>query len=124
MGKFPDIESYVNSLGEPLAEVARKTVEIIDAQKVAASRAVWYGHPVWSIGPAPANGPICYIKAYPQHVTLGFWSGQQINDVSRKLRAAANGMASVKLRAVQDIDNEIFADWLRQARLLVANAVG
>jgi hypothetical protein len=73
---------------------------------------------VWSLGPTPGKSPICHFKACSGHVTFGFWQGQQITDPSGRLEPGAREMAAVKLRGPADVDAELFADWLRQARAL------
>ncbi|MCM0677679.1 DUF1801 domain-containing protein [Micromonospora phytophila] len=78
--------------------------------------AVWHGHPVWSLGPAPGTSPVCYIKSYSAYLTFGFWRGQEVIDPSGRLEAGARAMASVKLRTLADIDTELFTTWLRAAR--------
>ena len=78
--------------------------------------AVWHGHPVWSLGPAPGKSPVCYLKAYAGHVAFGLWRGQEIDDPSGRLTAGARTMASVKLRTAADVDAELFADWLAWSR--------
>ncbi|RLK58292.1 DUF1801 domain-containing protein [Actinokineospora cianjurensis] len=77
--------------------------------------AVWHGHPVWSLGPAPGKQPVCLVKAYPRHVTFGLWRGQEIADPAG-LEPGSRTMASVRLTALADVDAARFAGWLRQAR--------
>jgi hypothetical protein len=41
-----------------------------------------------------------------------------IEDPSGRLESSGSVMAHVKLRAPADVDDELFANWLRQARRL------
>ncbi|GAA0925923.1 DUF1801 domain-containing protein [Nonomuraea longicatena] len=73
-------------------------------------------------GRKPGKSPICYVKAYPSYVTFGFWKGQTLTDPSGRLDAGGRGMAGVKLRSLADIDADLFAEWLHQARAMEATA--
>jgi hypothetical protein len=114
MTKLTTVSDYVDSRPEHQREIAGKLLALIEAALPGAG-AMWHGHPVWSLGPAPGKQPVCLIKAYPGHVTFGFWRGQEINDPSSRLSPSTRAMASVKLR---DLDDGLFTTWLQQARKL------
>ncbi|MBP2325092.1 hypothetical protein JOF56_005477 [Kibdelosporangium banguiense] len=113
------VSDYVAALPAAQREIASKLLPLIN-EVLPGTDAVWHGHPVWSLGPTPGKSPVCLIKAYPRHVTFGFWKGQEITDPSGRLEPGAREMASVKLGAIDDIDAELFTDWLRQARAIEA----
>jgi hypothetical protein len=107
------VQDYVATLPESQREITGKLLPLIE-QVLPGAGAVWHGHPVWSLGPTPGKSPVCLVKAYPRHVTFGFWRGQALG--ADRLEPGAREMASVKLRSVADIDTEVFIDWLRRAR--------
>jgi hypothetical protein len=113
------VADYVAALPAGQREIASTLLPLI-AEVLPGTDAVWHGHPVWSLGPAPGKSPVCLIKAYPRHVTFGFWKGQDITDPSGRLESGSRRMASVKLRSTQDIDPALFTGWLHQARALEA----
>ncbi|GIH71303.1 DUF1801 domain-containing protein [Sphaerimonospora thailandensis] len=115
MAKFATIDDYIASLPEAQREITAKLLPIIE-EVLPGAGAVWHGHPVWSLGAAPGKSPVCFLKAYPAHVTFGFWRGQRIGDPSGRLEPAAREMAAVKLRTLSDVDTGLFTAWLRQAR--------
>ncbi|MET8339829.1 DUF1801 domain-containing protein [Streptosporangium canum] len=115
MAKFATVRDYLASLPEPQREITGELLPLIEAA-LPGTGAVWQGHPVWSLGPAPGRTPVCYVKAYPTYVTFGFWRGQEIADPSGRLEPGARQMAGVKLRTLADIDAEAFTAWLRTAR--------
>lgn len=117
MSKFATVEDYIAALPEHQRTVAHEVSALIE-KVLPGAGAVWHGHPVWSLGDKPGKSPVCLIKAYPNHVTFGFWRGQRITDPSGRLSPGSREMASVKLRAVDDIDTDLFLDWLTQARNL------
>ena len=73
--------------------------------------------PTWS----PGKQPVCYLKAASRHVTFGFWHGASIDDPSGRLETSGQVMAHAKLRSLDDVDEELFASWLRQARELATS---
>lgn len=111
------VQNYVDSLPDTQREIATRLLDLIE-EALPGTGALWHGHPVWSLGPAPGKQPVCLIKAYPKHVTFGFWRGQEIDDPSGRLEPGARDMASVKLRTTDDLDPTLFTTWLRQAREL------
>ena len=120
MAKFTTVDEYLAGQPEPRRAIGEKLVPIIDAVLPGAG-ALWQGHPVWSLGPAPGKNPVCLLKAYTSYVTFGFWRGREIVDGSDRIDTTG-GMAHVKLRTVADIDAEQFTGWLTQARDLERTA--
>jgi hypothetical protein len=114
MATVSTVDEYVQSMAEPLQPVARNLRNVIDAVLPDAA-AVWHGHPVWSLGPTPGKSPVCLLKAYQSYVSFGFWRGREMEDPSGRMEVA-KGMAHVKLRTPDDIDELLFTDWLQQAR--------
>ncbi|WAL66401.1 DUF1801 domain-containing protein [Amycolatopsis cynarae] len=117
MAKFTTVGDYVDSLPEHQRAIADRLVSIIDSVLPGAG-AIWHGHPVWSLGPAPGKQPVCLLKAYPGHLTFGFWRGRRIDDPSARLSPGTREMASVKLHDLDELDAALFTEWLRQARKL------
>src|SRR5439155_27114360 len=114
MAKHATIDEYIAALPAPLAETAARARAVIDARLDGASSAIKWAHPTWSLG----KQPICYLKAASKHVTFGFWRGASIDAPSQRLETSGDVMAHVKLRSPADVDEERFADCLRQAREL------
>jgi hypothetical protein len=108
------VDEYIAALAPQLAEVARAARAAIDAGLPEADAAIRWAHPTWSLG----KRPVCYLKAASAHVTFGFWRGAAIADPSGRLESGGEVMAHTKLRTPADVDPELFADWLAQARAL------
>ncbi|GAB3845417.1 hypothetical protein GCM10029963_23690 [Micromonospora andamanensis] len=116
--KAASINDYLAGLDGSLRETAEALRPVIDGALTDAAGVMWHGHPVWGLGEAPGRRPICLLKAYPSHLTFGLWRGQEITDRPDRLKPGARQMASVRLAAITDIDEPLFAAWLRQARAL------
>lgn len=112
MAKHSTVDGYIGALPEPLRTVADRTRRIIDENLKGAESAIKWAHPTWSLG----KTPVCYLKAASRHVTFGFWHGASIDDPSGRLESSGEVMAHVKLRTQADIDPNLFACWLKQAR--------
>ena len=120
MARHATIDAYLAALPEPLAETAAVAREAIDGHLEGASSTIRWSHPTWSLG----KRPVCYLKAASRHATFGFWRGASIRDPSGRLESSGAVMAHVKLRTPEDVDIDLFADWLRQARELELAASG
>lgn len=118
MATYDTADAYLASLDRPLREIAEQARKVIDSAFGGPEGAMWHGHPVWSVGAAPGKQPVALLKAYGSYVTFGLWRGQEIDDASGRLAAGAREMANVRLRSLDDIDEALFGDWLRQASAL------
>ena len=112
------IDEYVAAIAEPLGSIAATLRAKFDDGLPGTAAQLWHGHPVWLQDGMPVAG----FKAYANFVTLLLWRGQLIADASGKLDASgAAEMGSVKLREADDVDADLFDDWLRQLRELPAS---
>ena len=114
MARYASVDAYLAAMPEPLRDVGAAARAAIDAGLPEAATAIRWSHPTWSLG----KRPVCYLKTASRHLTFGFWRGASIRDPSGRLETSGQVMAHVKLRAVADVDAELFADWLAQARAL------
>ena len=114
MAKHSTVDEYIAALPPDLRDVAAHARRVIDANLAGAVSGIKWAQPVWSIG----KKPVCYLKGASKHVTFGFWHGAAIDDPSGRLETSGEVMAHVKLRTDEDVDEPLFAGWLRQARAL------
>jgi hypothetical protein len=114
VAKYSTVDEYLAALPAELAETAAAARRAIDAELPDASSAIKWAHPTWSFG----KEPVCYLKAASAHLTFGFWKGASIDDPSGRLETSGQVMAHAKLRSPEDVDPQLFAVWLRQAREL------
>jgi hypothetical protein len=112
------IDDYIAALAPGLAEVAAATRAAIDRHLDGAASAVMWGHPTWSVG----DDPVCYLRGTAEEVLFGFWNGGSIDDPSGRIHAHGSIMGHATLRGPEDVDDELFAGWLRQARALARPA--
>ena len=108
------MDEFINGLPEHLKPTAMALRRVVDANMRDGSSAIKWAHPTWSLG----KRPICYLKSASRHVTFGFWRGASIHDPSGRLESSGSTMAHVKLRTPDDVDRNLFASWIRQAKEL------
>jgi hypothetical protein len=125
MGKFAPVEEYVTGLADhPLRDIVDKLLPVINAALPEASTGVYHQAPTWSIGDTLGKGNVCYFRAFGKYVTFGFWKGQLLTDPSGRIQAASREMGQVKLTSVDEIDPDLFTNWLLQARDLELAELG
>lgn len=105
------IAAYIAKLEPPQRDLTAALCTLVAAELPDGEGVVWHGHPVWRLGGAP----VVLVKAYPRHVTLGFWRGQEIAEPTGRLVPGARGMASIRLHGRDELDRATFAAWLREA---------
>jgi hypothetical protein len=110
------VDDYIEALPEPLRGAAAEARGVIDAEL--GEGVIWHGHPVWMIG----TTPVALLKAYTTYVSFGLFQGQLVDDPSGRLQPAARRMASVRLRAAAEVDETLFAGWIRDAQSQVTSA--
>jgi hypothetical protein len=109
------VDEYIEALPEPLREAAAEARGVIDGEL--GDGVIWHGHPVWMIG----TTPVALLKAYTSYVTFGLFQGQLVADTSGRLVPAARQMASVRLRSAAEVDEALFAGWIREAEARLAS---
>lgn len=115
MAKILTIREYIDSMDQSLQPLGDKLTNVLDDSLSKATGTIWHGHPVWMTGKMPIAG----FKAHASHVTFMVWKGQLITDRSGSLQpAGSSGMASLKLADADQVEPNIFANWLHQAQAL------
>ena len=109
------VDEYIEALPEPLREAAARAGEVIAREF--GDGVIWHGHPLWMIG----STPVALLKAYSTYVTFGLFHGRLLDDPSGRLVPAARQMATLRLRAAAEVDEALFAGWLREAGARVAS---
>ncbi|WP_347158963.1 DUF1801 domain-containing protein [Pontibacter chitinilyticus] len=60
-------------------------------------------------------GPVCYFSPSRSGIHLGFFRGKELHDPSRRLVSRNGQTPHIKIRTLDDIDEEYFADLVREA---------
>lgn len=108
MGKT--VDEYIAGLDGWRADAVTQLREIVREAAPEASEAVKWAQPVYE-----ANGPFCYIKAFKNHVNIGFWRGVDLDDPHVLLQGDGEKMRHIKIGDVNDIPGENIRDFVQAA---------
>jgi len=109
------VDKYIATIPEELRAIAEAARQVIDGDLKDGEAAIRCAHPTWSLG----ETPVCYLMAASTYIIFGFWC-TTIDDPSGKLESFCDFKAEVKLRCEADVDENLFANWLRQVRAIGA----
>jgi hypothetical protein len=104
------VDAYIASLEAGQAEIVSGVRQIVLKIAPEAEEAIKWAQPVYS-----NNGPFAYIKAFKNSVNFGFWRGVDLDDPQGILEGSGEKMRHVKLSSLDDIDEQAFSDFIRQA---------
>ena len=113
------IDEYIAALPPPIAEAAAATRAIVDRHLDGATADVMWGAPTWFV----TGDPVCYLRASGDDLLFGFWNGGSLEDASGRMKAHGSIMGHAVINGIGDVDEALFAAWLREARAM-ARAVG
>src|SRR5262245_42023117 len=109
------IEEYVKGLGDWRGEVVATVDGLVRKAAPEANASIKWAQPVYE-----QNGPFAYIKAFGSTVNFGFWRGTELTDPDGRLEGSGDRMGHVKVASAEDIDQERFSGWVREAVALNA----
>lgn len=104
------VEEYIAGLEDWQAEIASDLRLIVREAAPGASEAIKWAQPVYE-----ESGPVCYFKAFKTSVNFGFWRGAQLDDPEGILEGSGEKMRHVKVASRDQIREEVFRDFVRQA---------
>ena len=104
------VDEYISGLEGWKADVVARIREIILRAAPDAKESIKWAQPVYE-----NNGPFSYIKAFKNSVNFGFWRGVDIDDSYNLLQGTGDKMRHFKLTGLEDIKEEIFSDYVKQA---------
>jgi hypothetical protein len=107
------VDDYVASLEGWQAEILTRVREIILQAAPEAHESIKWAQPVYE-----SSGPFAYIKAFKKAVNFGFWRGVELEDPKDILEGSGEKMRHVKLASLEDVDEALFADLVKQAVVL------
>ncbi len=104
------VDEYIAGLDSWKGEVVASVRRIILAAVPEAEESIKWAQPVYEL-----NGPFSYMKAFKNSVNFGFWRGVDINDPTGLLQGSGEKMRHIKLTGMEDINEEVFTDYVKQA---------
>jgi len=104
------VDEYISDLGGWRRDVAARVREVVIDTAPEAKESIKWAQPVYEM-----NGPFCYMKAFKNSVNFGFWRGIELDDPEGLLQGTGAKMRHVKLTGIEDIDEDAFSDFVKQA---------
>ncbi|MBN9399075.1 MAG: DUF1801 domain-containing protein ['Candidatus Kapabacteria' thiocyanatum] len=104
------VEGYVSNHRGWQREVLMKLRDIVRTSAPALEESIKWSQPVFE-----GNGPVCYMKAFSDHVNFGFWRGTELDDPEHLLIGDGIKMRHVRISQVNDVRRELFESFVRQA---------
>jgi hypothetical protein len=108
-----NVNEYIEGLGGWKTEVAGLVQAIVTTAAPEAKESIKWAQPVYEL-----NGPFAYMKAFKNSVNFGFWRGIDLDDPHGLLHGTGEKMRHVKLTGLEDIDDEAFTAYVKQALAL------
>lgn len=105
------VDEYLANIDERLRAVAEEVRRIILDELTDSDEAIMWSQPTYRV----AGKHVAYLKATKKHVSFGLTQGRQLDDPEGRLEGSGQQMAHVKLTTLDDIDEQRFRTWLRQA---------
>jgi hypothetical protein len=107
--KGSTVDEWLENIQPDLRPLATSLRELILRSAPVEERVLW-GYP-WYV----KDGHVCYIGATRDHITFGLARGKELSDPDGRLKGKGKHMGHLHIRSVDDIDEDQFADWVRQA---------
>lgn len=104
------VVGYIEGLEGWQAQLVTKVRSLVIKTAPNAKESIKWAQPVYE-----ANGPFCYIKAFKNSVNFGFWRGIDLDDPKGILQGSGDKMRHIKLKGINDIDEEQFTKFVSQA---------
>lgn len=104
------VDEYVKSLDGWKRQVAESLRRIVHQAAPEAEEAIKWAQPVFSYG-----GPFAYFKALKESINFGFWRGADLDDPRGLLEGTGDKMRHVKIRSLDDLQEDALAGFVRQA---------
>lgn len=103
------MKEYIETFPAKQGKILSNLVNWVSEAAPNASLSIRRGQPVFE-----QNGPFCYIRAFKDHVNLGFFRGVEISS-GGKLEPSGGMMAHVKIRSEKEIKKSLIQDWVKEA---------
>jgi hypothetical protein len=104
------VDGYIAQLADWQSEIVSEVRQIILEAAPEAKESIKWAQPVYE-----TNGPFAYIKAFKNSVNFGFWRGVDLTDPGGLLQGSGEKMRHVRLTTREDINAEVFSDFIQQA---------
>lgn len=111
--KASNVDEYIASHKGWQRDVMAKLRTLVTATCPEAVESIKWSQPVYEY-----EGFLCYMKAFSNHVNLGFWRGSELSDPEGLLTGDGLKLRHVKLTSANDFNAPAFAELIKHAMRL------
>lgn len=106
-------DEYIAAFDDWRTDAMNRLRELVREAAPHATLTIRWAQPVWEW-----NGPMIWMKAYPEHVNIGFWRGAEMEDPDKVLTGEGEKMRHVKVKSVDEIPADALRVLIKQATRL------
>ncbi len=104
------VDEYIVAFDDWRTEAMQRLRELVKEAAPHSAATIKWSQPVWEW-----NGPMIWMKASKDHVSIGFWRGAEMEDPGKVLEGEGDRMRHLKVRADDEIPADALRDFVRQA---------
>lgn len=110
-----NFEDIIAGAPDELVSIATKLREIIAYIYPGVIEVTWPTQKIssYGVGPKKMSEHFCYIGIQSKHVNLGFYFGNELISLSDKLEGTGKKLRHVKIRTLQDAQDEDIANLVK-----------
>lgn len=113
MGKYATVDEYIANVEPALRPVVIELRNVVRKAVPTATETVKWSQPTYE-----HNGPFCYIKAFKNHVNLGFWRGKSLDDPHDLVQSGGDVMGHIRFTSAREVVPRSLVPLIRQAMQL------
>ncbi|MCE7994718.1 MAG: DUF1801 domain-containing protein [Roseivirga sp.] len=110
MDKNKEVTLFIEEQNAGHKELLTTLRQLIEMNVPEVEEQFKWKRPVYALG-----SDFCYLKAARNYVTLGFFNFQKIDDPLKLLEGTGKQMRHLKLKSVEDINEEVLSEMIKQA---------
>jgi hypothetical protein len=112
MKKYASFDEYMADQSLKNRSIIRALRKFVKRVAPRLDESVKWGNGCW----LKEDVPIAYVYSATEYVQFGFFRGSALKDPQKLLEGAGQYVRHIKVRKLSDIDEDVFAGYLRQVR--------
>lgn len=106
----PQVTEFINSAPEGHREIMEAVRRLIHENVSEVREEFKWSRPVFGV-----EKDFAYLQATKNHVTLGFYNFEKLDDPDNLLEGTGKSMRHIKLKSIENLDAAPLPDWLKTA---------
>ena len=107
------VDDFFKNANSEIKKVAENLRDLILKAEPGIEEVYKWRHPVYS-----KNGEVCHLMLARDHITLGFWRGNELDDPKNLLTGTGARHRNIKVGNVAEIPKKEVTNWVKQAASL------